>query len=117
MSGPNADETAGRGLAAALAAAGHEPPVLVVADTEGVGRLAPAWLAGFDALAWPYRVRVFSGRATPAEIAALAAEARSFGAKTIAAIGDDELIRVAEAAGLGQKISCCAVPWKTPEGR
>jgi hypothetical protein len=42
-------------------------------------------------------VRSFGGLATAAEIAALAAEARSLGAKTIAAIGDNELAAAATA--------------------
>jgi hypothetical protein len=87
----------GRGLADAVAAAGGRPPVLVIATPDTVGRLAPAWLESFDEAGWLYRVRSFGGLETAAEIAALAAEARSLGAKTIAAIGDHELAAAATA--------------------
>ena len=98
MSGGGAGDRSGRGLAEALAAAGHGPPVLVIADQDTVARLAPAWLESFDKAGWLYRVRSFGGRATDAEIAALAAEATSLGAKTIAAIGDATLQAAAKAA-------------------
>lgn len=109
MSGPRADETAGRGLAAALAAAGHEPPVLVVAESATVGSLALAWCESFDEADWLYRVRVFGGRATANEIAALAAEARSLGARTIASIGGGESARAAEAVAKDERIPCFRV--------
>lgn len=87
----------GRGLAHAVAAAGGRPPVLVIATQETVGRLAPAWLESFDKAGWLYRVRSFGGRATAAENAALAAEARSLDAQTIVAIGDADLAAAATA--------------------
>jgi hypothetical protein len=87
----------GRGLAHSVAAAGGKPPVLVIAAHETVGRLAPAWLESFDEAGWLYRVRSFGGLATDAEIAALAAEARSLSAHTIAAIGDADLTAAATA--------------------
>ena len=98
MSGGGAGDESGRGLAEALATAGHGPPVLVIADQGTVARLAPAWLDSFDEAGWLYRVRSFGCRATDAEIAALAAEAMSLGAKTIAAIGDATLQAAAKAA-------------------
>lgn len=98
MTSGTADDRYGRGLAAALAAAGGRPPVLIVASQETVGRLALAWLASCDEAGWVYRVRSFGGQATDAEIAALAAEAQSLGAKTIAAIGDADLLMAAKAA-------------------
>lgn len=97
MTAGSPDERSGRGLARALAAAGHGPPVLVIADQDTVARLAPAWLESFDGAGWLYRVRSFGGRATNAEIAALAAEARSLDAKTIVAIGDATLQAAAKA--------------------
>ncbi|MDA1041111.1 MAG: hypothetical protein O3A37_12605 [Planctomycetota bacterium] len=98
MSGEGAEGECGRGLAAALAAAGCVPPVLVIADSQTVGRLALAWLQSFDEAGWLYRVRSFGGRANDAEISALAAEAMSLRAKTIAAIGDATLQAAAKAA-------------------
>jgi glycerol dehydrogenase-like iron-containing ADH family enzyme len=98
MTAVSPDDRHGRGLARVLAAAGREPPVLVIADQDVVGRLARAWLESFDEVGWLYRVRSFGGVATEQEIAALAAEARSLGAKTIAAIGDSTLLMAAKAA-------------------
>jgi hypothetical protein len=97
MTAENMHDRHGRGLAAAVAAAGGGPPVLVIATPETVGRLAPAWLESFDAAGWLYRVRSFGGLATAAEIAALAAEARSLGARAIAALGDADLAAAATA--------------------
>ena len=98
MRGMPTKDARGRGLAATLAAANCEPPVLVVANQATVGRLARAWLASFDEAGWLYRVRSCEGAATEAEIAALATEARSLGAETIAAIGDSDLHTAAKAA-------------------
>ena len=98
MTGPDPDERYGRGLARNLAAVGAGPPVLVIADQHTVGQLAPTWLESFDEAGWLYRVRSCGGVTAAAEIAALAAEARSLGAKTIAAIGDSDLLMAAKAA-------------------
>jgi glycerol dehydrogenase-like iron-containing ADH family enzyme len=98
MTAASPDDRRGRGLARVLAAAGREPPVLVIADQDVVGRLARVWLESFDEVGWLYRVRSFGGMATEQEIAALAAEARSLGAKSIAAIGDSTLLMAATAA-------------------
>ena len=106
MTTSSPDARYGRGLAEALAAAGHGPPVLVIADQDTVGRLAPAWFESFDEAGWLYRVRSFGGRANDAEIAALAAEARSLGAKSIAAVGDAGLSDAAVAAAEKADISC-----------
>lgn len=98
MTAASSDDRHGRGLAGVLAAAGREPPVLIIADQDTVGRLAPAWLESFDEMGWLYRVRSFGGMATEQEVAALAAEARSLGAKSIAAIGASTLLMAATAA-------------------
>jgi hypothetical protein len=99
MSEPAADHLRGRGLAGALAAAGHAPPVLVIADSGTVGRLALAWLESFDAVGWHYRVRSCCGSGSATEIESLAAEARSLGAKTIVALGDAAVAAAAMASG------------------
>lgn len=98
MTRPDPDDRHGRGLAQALAAAGREPPVLIITDQGTLGRLARAWLESFDEAGWLYRVRSFGGAATAAEIMSLAAEARSLRARTIAAIGDSDLLMAAKAA-------------------
>jgi hypothetical protein len=106
MSEPAAEDRHGRGLARALAAAGHEPPVLVIADSGTVGRLALAWLEAFDEVGWHYRVRSCCGRASAAEIESLAAEARSLEAKTIVALGDAAVIAAATTASGRVGIPC-----------
>lgn len=98
MNAPATHDPQGTGLARAVAAAGHEPPVLVIADSGTVGRLALHWLEAFDEMGWHHRVRLFGGIASETEIVSLAAEARSLGARTIAAIGSPELITAATAA-------------------
>lgn len=107
------DDSAGRQLAAAIAAAGHEPPVLVIAETTAVARLAVAWMHSFDEAGWLYRVRSFGGEATAHEIEAIAAEARSLGAKTIAAIGDEAIIAACEGAASRVAIPSVARPWSS----
>ncbi|MFM8634454.1 MAG: hypothetical protein ACKOEX_06550 [Planctomycetia bacterium] len=111
MNEPAHDDSAGRGLAAAIAAAGYEPPVLVIAETTAVARLAVAWMHSFDEAGWLYRVRSFGGEATSHEIEAIAAEARSLGATTIAAIGDEAVIAACEAAASRVGIPSIARPW------
>lgn len=109
MNAPATNDPHGRGLARALAAAGHAPPVLVIADSGTVGRLALHWLESFDEAGWVYRVRSFGGVASEAEIQSLAAEARSLGAKTIAAIGSSALITAATAASVHAGMPCLAM--------
>ncbi len=109
MSEPAADHLRGRGLAGALAAAGHAPPVLVIADSGTVGRLALAWLESFDAVGWHYRVRSCCGRGSATEIESLAAEARSLGAKTIVALGDAAVAAAAAMASGRVGIPCLGV--------
>lgn len=109
MSEPAADHLHGRGLAGALAAAGHEPPVLVIADSGTVGCLALAWLESFDEVGWHYRVRSCSGRGSAAEIESLAAEARSLHAKTIVALGDAEGVAAAAMASGRVGLPCLGV--------
>jgi glycerol dehydrogenase-like iron-containing ADH family enzyme len=83
--------------AAALVAAGLEGPVLVVADDDSIGRLAPAWAASFAAVGWVHRV--VAGRdADPAEVESLAAEARSLKAATVIGTGGASVRAAARAA-------------------
>lgn len=111
MNEPAHEDSAGRQIAAAIAAAGHEPPVLVIAETTAVARLAIAWMHSFDEAGWLYRVRSFGGEATAHEIEAIAAEARSLGAKTIAAIGDEAVIAACDGAASRVAIPLVARPW------
>ena len=82
---------------------GPAGPVLIVADNEAIARLAPRWAARFAAIGRVHRVRLLS-LGSPAEIAAVVAEARSLPATVILAAGDtllrERAARVAGLAGL-----------------
>ena len=87
----------------AASSGGPAGPVLIVADNEAIARLAPRWAARFAAVGRMYRVRLLS-HGSPAELAAVAAEARSLPAAGILAAGDallrERAARVAGLAGL-----------------
>lgn len=78
-------------------------PVLIVADNDAIARLAVRWQDFFSAAGRSYRVRLLSA-GSPAELAAVAAEARSLAAGSILAAGSSLLVgraaRAATAAGL-----------------
>ena len=85
-------------LAAALHAAGHRPPVLIVADNTAIARHAPDWARSFAALEWQHRVRLSDGPADDIEADALAAEARHLGARAVVAVGGAATRTAARAA-------------------
>jgi glycerol dehydrogenase-like iron-containing ADH family enzyme len=95
-------------LAAALHAAGHQPPVLIVADNAAIARHAPDWARSFAALGWEYRVRLSDGPADDIEAEAIAAEARHLGAHTLIAAGG-ETTQAATRAGAARTETPCLV--------
>ncbi|MGB8853007.1 MAG: hypothetical protein WCC69_05515 [Pirellulales bacterium] len=74
-------------VAETLQAAGHQPPVLIVADNTAIADHAPDWARSFAALGWQHRVRLSDGPADEIEAEAIAAEARHLGARVIVAAG------------------------------
>lgn len=95
-------------LAAALQAAGHRPPVLVVADNTAIVRDAPDWARSFAALEWRHRVRFSDGPADDVEAEAIAAEAAHLGARTLVASGG-EATRTATRAAAARTGTPCLV--------
>jgi glycerol dehydrogenase len=74
--------------------------------------LAPVWAASMAAAGWQHRVRLFGGECTAAEIDALAAEARSLGARSLVGVGGGKCLdaaRAAAAAGNLPFVSCPTV--------
>lgn len=72
-------------------------PVLVIADSAAVSRLAPTWAEAFAGAGWVHRVIGFGGTGGRREIAALAREAASLGAVTILGAGGREVLDAAAA--------------------
>ncbi len=85
-------------LAAEMAGLGISGPVLVVGGRSAVATLAPVWAKAMAAAGWHHRVRGFGGECTAAEIDALAAEARSLGARAIVGAGGGKCLDAARAA-------------------
>lgn len=84
-----------------LAAARHPGPVLVIADSRSIGRLAPTWAEWLRRFGWEHRVRL-AAEPVGHDIGPLLAEARDLGARIVigAGRGRDSGRRVAVAAGL-----------------
>lgn len=94
------------GVAEGLQAAGHQPPVLVVADNTAIARHAPDWARSFAALGWQHRVRLSDGPADEFEADAIAAEARHLGARAIVAAGGTATQAAARAAAARTGTPC-----------
>lgn len=93
-------------LAQALQAAGHQPPVLIVADNASIARRASDWARAFAAVGWPHRVRLSDGPADDVEAGAIAAEAKHLGARTLVAAGDEPTTAAARAAAARTGTPC-----------
>jgi glycerol dehydrogenase len=85
-------------LAVEMGVLGLADPVLVVGGPAAVAALAPVWAEAMAAAGWQHRVRSFGGECTAAEIAALAEEARSLGARSIVGAGGGKCLDAARAA-------------------
>jgi glycerol dehydrogenase len=99
-------------LAIEMAVLGITGPVLVVGGRSAVAALAPAWAQAMAEAGWNHRVRVFGGECTAVEIEALAAEARSLGARAIVGAGGGKCLdasRAAAAAAALPFVSCPTV--------
>ena len=97
------NESAADLLDSRLRGAGGTGPVLVLADNAAIAAAAPHWARCLRAAGRPHRVRFWEGEADTAAIAALAAEARGFGATVILAAGAADTLTAARdlAAAIG----------------
>ena len=85
-----------RQLGAEMVNVGLEGPVLLVAGPTPISRLATTWALAFDDVGMSHRVRLFGGESSRREIAAIAEEARSLGARTIVAAGGGKVLDAAD---------------------
>ena len=97
-------------LAAEMALLGLSGPVLVIGGGAAVGSLAPIWAASMAAAGWQHRVRVFGGECTAAEIDALAAEAKSLGARAVVGAGGGKCLAAARAAAAALNLPFVSCP-------
>lgn len=81
-------------------------PVLVLADAEAIGRLAPGWAVAFAAAGLRYRVRLVRGDAPPCEIDAVVAEVRRQAARSCAVAGDAAAVATARAVAARAAVPC-----------
>jgi len=97
-------------LGAEMVAVGLEGPALIVAGSTAVARLAPTWAASLDAVGIAFRVRLFGGESSRREIAAIAVEARSLGARTIVGAGGGKALDSARAAAAELRLAFVSCP-------
>lgn len=93
----------------AVAEAGIEGPLLVVATGETVARYAPPWATNAGAGRGGYRVLVVRDDDSQ-ETGQIVAEALSLAAAGIVAVGGDAVIATATAAGRSLGLPVVAVP-------
>ena len=91
----------------------RESAALVVADNESVASLAPRWAVELAGAGRRYRVRLLS-IGSPAELEAVAAEARSLSAGLIIAAGGERL--QASAAQVARQAGLPVVVWDDSTG-
>jgi glycerol dehydrogenase-like iron-containing ADH family enzyme len=72
-------------------------PVLLLADADAIGRLAPRWAETFAALGLRYRVRLVSGAGGAREIDTIAEELARQAAGSCVAAGDGAVVALARA--------------------
>lgn len=105
-------------LDARLRAAGGAGPVLVLADNAAIAAAAPRWARRLEAAGRPHRVRFWEGPADTVAIAALAAEARGFGATVLLAAGATDTLAAARAVAATVDAPCVIDPaWDTGAAR
>lgn len=104
------DLDAARRLGRSLVALGHRDPVLVVADNASIAAFAPAWAESFDEVGWLHRVRLFTAGRSSDGRTAIVEEARSLGARSIVAAGDEAVVAAASAAAAALDLPFLASP-------
>jgi glycerol dehydrogenase len=99
-----------RRLGAEMVAVGLEGPVLIVAGSTAIARLAPTWAAALDDAGMSHRVRLFGGESSRREIAAIVDEAKSFGAHAIVAAGGGKVLDAARSAAAALRLPFASCP-------
>jgi glycerol dehydrogenase len=99
-----------RQLGAEMVNVGLEGPVLLVAGPTPISRLATTWALAFDDVGMSHRVRLFGGESSRREIAAIAEEARSLGARTIVAAGGGKVLDAARSAAAALRLPFVSCP-------
>ena len=99
-----------RRLGAEMVAVGLEGPVLIVAGSTAIARLAPTWAAALEDAGMSHRVRLFGGESSRREIAAIVDEAKSFGARTIVAAGGGKVLDAARSAAAALRLPFASCP-------
>jgi len=97
-------------LGAEMVAVGLEGPVLIVAGSTVIARLAPTWAAALDAVRIAFRVRLFGGESSRREIAAIIEEARSLQARAIVAAGGGKALDAARSAAAAMGLPFVSCP-------
>jgi glycerol dehydrogenase len=72
--------------------------------------LATTWALAFDDVGMSHRVRLFGGESSRREIAAIAEEARSLGARTIVAAGGGKVLDAARSAAAALRLPFVSCP-------
>jgi glycerol dehydrogenase len=106
VQGPNVS----RRLAAEMQAVDLEGPVLISAGNAAIASLAPTWAESFAEAGWAYRVLAFGGESSRREIAAIAAEAAAFRARTIVGAGGGKTLDAARAAAATLRLPFVSCP-------
>jgi glycerol dehydrogenase len=99
-----------RQLGAEMVNVGLEGPVLLVAGATPISRLATTWALAFDDVGMSHRVRLFGGESSRREIAAIAEEGRSLGARTIVAAGGGKVLDAARSAAAALRLPFVSCP-------
>lgn len=99
-----------RQLGAEMVNVGLEGPVLLVAGATPISRLATTWALAFDDVGMSHRVRLFGGESSRREIAAIAEEARSLGARAIVAAGGGKVLDAARSAAAALRLPFVSCP-------
>ena len=99
-----------RRLAAEMQAVGLSGPVLVVAGSAAVARLARSWAESFNDAGWLHRVVGFGGESSRREIAAISAEAESLAAAVIVGAGGGKALDASRSAAAARGLPFVSCP-------
>ena len=99
-----------RRLAAEMQAVGLSGPVLVVAGSAAVARLARSWAESCDDAGWLHRVVGFGGESSRREIAAISAEAESLAAAVIVGAGGGKALDASRSAAAARGLPFVSCP-------
>jgi glycerol dehydrogenase len=93
-----------------MQAVGLSGPVLVVAGSAAVARLARSWAESFHDAGWLHRVVGFGGESSRREIAAISAEAESLAAAVIVGAGGGKALDASRSAAAARGLPFVSCP-------